>query len=83
MSAPRMAAQDAPYGKIETLEGTVFTECFEGILGTCRGKPACGWLKRGYAHLIEPDEQNERKDEDLPDDGRSLYAIRLLLHSVC
>ena len=32
MSAPWMAAQNAPYGKIETLEWTVFAECFEGIL---------------------------------------------------
>ena len=32
MPAPWMAAQNAPYGKIETLEGTMLAECLEGIL---------------------------------------------------
>lgn len=82
MSAPRVASEQSAYCQIKPFYWAVLPEGFEGILGTCGGEAAGRRLQRGYAHLIEPDEQNEREDQNLPDDGSSLYVIRLLLHSV-
>ena len=32
MPAPRVASQNAPYGKIKSFEGAVLAECLKGIL---------------------------------------------------
>ena len=67
MSAPRVTAENPADGQVETLEGTMLAECFQSVLGASRGESACRRLERGNAHLIESDQENERKNGDLPD----------------
>ena len=67
VSAPRMTSEQTSYCKIQSLERAVFSECFQRILGTGGGESACGGLERGYADLIESDQNDEREDGNLPD----------------
>jgi hypothetical protein len=55
-----MTSEQTTNRKVESLEYAMFEEGLKRVLRACRGKPACGWLKRGYAHLIESDKQDER-----------------------
>ena len=49
----------------------MLAEGLKAVLGTCGGEAAARWLEWGYAHLIEPDEHDERPAGDflysLPD----------------
>lgn len=49
----------------------MLAEGLKTILGTCRGEAAACGFERGYAHLIEPDEHDEKPAGDflysLPD----------------
>ena len=79
MSAPRMASQNAAYGKVEAFERSMLAEGLEGILGTCRSEAARrATLQRRKADLIEPYQENKRRDCNLLYDPKRL--IRPLLH---
>ena len=58
-SAPWVAAEDAPCGEDEALDGAVLAEGLEAVLGACGGESAAWGLEGGYAHLIESDEHHE------------------------
>ena len=58
----------------------MFSECFKGILRTGRSESTgAGWFEWRNAHLIESDEQDERKDSDLPDRRKDLIRTRFHL----
>ena len=73
-----MAAEDAAYGEIEAFEGAVLAECFQCILRAGGRESAAGLLERGYADLIESDQEYERCDRYLAD--HILNSARVLAH---
>lgn len=73
-----MAAEDAAYAEIEAFEGAVLAECFQCILRAGGRESAAGLLERGYADLIESDQEYERCDRDLAD--HILNSARVLAH---
>ena len=52
-SSPGMAAQYPFQRQPESLEGTIFPEGLQRVLGAGRSETAAGRLERGYADLIE------------------------------
>ncbi len=56
-----MAAEDALEAEPEALEGAVFAEGLEGVLGASGGEAAGRRLERRDAELIEFDQQDERR----------------------
>ncbi len=67
-SAPGVASQDAADSKVESFEGAVFAEGFEGVLGACRGEAAAWLLERRETYLIESYQEDEGGDCRLLDD---------------
>ena len=65
MSSPWMTFQKSAHCKIKSFERSVFSECFQCILGTCWGEAACWRLEWRDAHLIESDQDDEREDSNL------------------
>lgn len=63
VTAPRMATQNAAYGKIETFECPMFLNSLDGILRASRREPAGRRRQRTNAPLIETDRQNEQATE--------------------
>ncbi len=63
-----MAAEDAAYRKVESFEGAMFAEGFQGILGTGRSETTAWAFERGDADLIEPYQKNERSYGNLLED---------------
>ena len=60
-ASPRVTSGDAADGQVEAFDRAMFSQCFEGILRTCRGEPAAWLLERRYAYLIKTHEQDERE----------------------
>ena len=59
MTAPGMAAADAPYRQPEAFQQAVLLECLNGIVGACRRKAALGSQQRRYHPLVDPDQANQ------------------------
>ena len=55
----RMAAQDAPQGKISTLQSPVFSDCFDGIFTAGWPEPAFAGEGRRNAALVKADEAEQ------------------------
>ena len=60
-ASPGVAAEDALEAEPEALEGAVFAEGLEGVLGASGGEAAGRRLERRDAELIEFDQQDERR----------------------
>ena len=70
-----MASQDSSYGKVQTLEWSVFSECFERVLRACGSETAAWLLEWGYADLIESDEHDEWEDGSLLEQPPNLTVL--------
>ena len=54
-----MATENAPHGKVDSVEGTMFADGLYSILAA-RGREAAGrWRQRGNKALVEADGSNE------------------------
>ena len=82
MAAPRVASQNSPDSEVKALEYSVFSERFESILRTCRSESACRWLERGYTHLIESDQEDERCNQYFFNERKYFIFQRCLHQSV-
>jgi hypothetical protein len=60
-----MTSEQTSYCKVKAFERAMFPECLKGILRAGRGESAAWLLERRYAYLIEPYQENERRDRDL------------------
>ena len=76
MASPWVTFQDPAGSEVETLEYSVFSECLQGILRAGRGEAARCRSKRGDAHLVETDQQDERKNQDFSDKFQCLICYR-------
>lgn len=77
----RATAQDAPYGKPQPLEGTIFADSLNGILGTCRCKPAAGRRKGRDGYSIKADGKDKYPSEDMQNCVE--YRLHILSDIVC
>ena len=81
VSSPRVATQDPADCKVKSLEGAVFTEGLESVLRACRSEPAGRRLERRDADLIEPYQEDERRDGDLLKSRSELAHFLVILRS--
>ncbi len=63
-----MAAEYTSGCQVESFEGSVFAEGFQGILRTGGSKSAARGFEGGDAYLVESYQENERRYRDLLDD---------------
>ena len=66
-SSPGMAAQYPFQRQPESLEGSIFPEGLQRVLGAGRSETAAGRLERGYADLIESYESREGQYGQFPE----------------
>ena len=82
-----MASQDSSCGKVQTLEWSVFSECFERVLRACGSETAAWLLEWGYADLIESDQNYKRENGDLLQDRHKfilpVHDLKSWLLSLC
>ena len=74
-ASPRVTSGDAADGQVEAFDRAMFSQCFEGILRTCRGEPAAWLLERRYAYLIETDQEDKRSDRNLLQYSQHIPAL--------
>ena len=67
-AAPGVAAQDAPYGQVEALEGSVFLYGLLGILRAGGGETAGSGREGADAPLVEQDGQEQQPLQGCTDD---------------
>ncbi len=60
VAAPGVTSEDATYGQIKTLYGSVLLNGLYGILRTRRGEATGRRSQRADEALIEPDGENEK-----------------------
>ena len=77
MSSPWVTTQQPAYGEVKPFEWSVLAECFQRILGAGWCETAGRRLEWGDADLIEPDQNNKRKDDCF------FYGSDYLFVSVC
>ena len=73
-----MASQYSPDRQPGALEKTVLPESLQSVSRAGRGETAGRRLKRGYANLIETDEDYEREDGNFPDNSE--ITLQLFIH---
>jgi hypothetical protein len=76
-----MTFKQSPYGKIRALYRTKTGNGDIRISGACWRKTTAMLKMRRYRYLIEPDQHDERKDQDLPEDSCD-SLILLLFHQI-
>lgn len=65
-SAPRVAAQQSSYCKVQSFDRPMFAKGLNGILRTGWSKSACWRFEWGDANLIEPDKEQQGKISNFP-----------------